>query len=453
MKAPDAKPLPSRADRGSVLIIVLWICLGLVALVLYFGNTITSELRATANRVGDTEARQAVAGGIRYAEYILTQFGTGGQVPNEQDYRAEEMPVGGATFWFVGRDPNAPLNTTEPYFGIVDESSKLNLNRASSSILQGLPGMTADIADSIVAWRTASSASTSGNADNIYARLDPPRMNKGAAFETVDELRLVYGMTLDVLLGEDTNRNGVLDSNEDDGEASPPYDDHDGQLLAGVLEHVTVYSKLPTTGKVNVANIAQQQVQTRLRTLMTNAGIDSGRAQQIIQIFLAQGPQGQANPPQNVADFMVRSRLSVDEYDLIYTGLTDGANQTGRVNVNTASETVLACIFGAEDAAAMVAYRTANKDNLKSMAWLTTAGVTQATISRVGALITDQSYQFSVDVAAVGRYGRGYARERVVFDMSTGTPRIVYRQDLSSAGWALGSKARQQIKAAKDTSS
>jgi hypothetical protein len=31
-----------------------------------------------------------------------------------------------------------------------------------------------------------------------------------------------------------------------------------------------------------------------------------------------------------------------------------------------------------------------------------------------------------------------------VFDTSTGTPRIIYRQDLSDFGWALGKQARLQ---------
>jgi len=42
---------PLRRQRGSVLIIVLWICLGLVVLVLYFADSTNSELQAAANRV------------------------------------------------------------------------------------------------------------------------------------------------------------------------------------------------------------------------------------------------------------------------------------------------------------------------------------------------------------------------------------------------------------------
>jgi hypothetical protein len=68
-----------------------------------------------------------------------------------------------------------------------------------------------------------------------------------------------------------------------------------------------------------------------------------------------------------------------------------------------------------------------------------------------GDFITTHSYQFTADIAAVGAYGRGYRRVRFVFDMSEGTPVILYRQDLSRLGWALGEQARQNLLAA-DTS-
>jgi len=55
--------------------------------------------------------------------------------------------------------------------------------------------------------------------------------------------------------------------------------------------------------------------------------------------------------------------------------------------------------------------------------------------------ITTQSFQFTADIAAVGPFGRGYRRVKFVFDISEGAPKIIYRQDLSRLGWALGEKA------------
>jgi hypothetical protein len=47
--------------------------------------------------------------------------------------------------------------------------------------------------------------------------------------------------------------------------------------------------------------------------------------------------------------------------------------------------------------------------------------------------------------------GRGYCRERIVLDTRGTLPRIVYRQDLTAYGWALGAVVRQSSRTIKDT--
>lgn len=461
MRARPLSAARSSGNRASVLVIVMWICLGLVALALYFANSMSSELRAADNRVSETAARQAIAGGIRYATYVLTQYATGGAVPNIEDYRAEALPVGDAAFWFIGRNtdnlPQQQIN--EPYFALVDESSKLNLNTVTSAMLQALPlpGMTAEFADAVVAWRSATSQNAA-NMDNLYSQLDPARRNKGAAYETVDELRLINGAMLDLILGEDTNRNGVLDANEDDGESSAPRDDQNGQLLAGVLEYVTVYSRVPATSasgsrRINVTALTTQQARQQLQTRLTQRGISTQRAAQMLA-RIPFDPRVAQNPSTitSVADFMVTTQMTADEFALVRTDLSaaNGA-ASGLVNVNTASEVVLSCIpgIGPERAAALVAYRQSNPTALTSFAWLTQV-LTNAQIRQAGRYITDQSYQFSADIAAVGNNGRGYCREKVVFDTSNRTPRIVYRQDLTAFGWALGAMTRRVLNGTTD---
>ena len=434
-----------RAQRGSVLIIVMCVCFGVVALTLYFANSMSSELRAADNRVQDASARAACDGGVRYATYLLGQLATGGTVPLSTDYQAAQLPVGDAYFWFIGRDPNQKP-TADPFFGFVDEASKINLNIASATLLAGLPTMTSDLAANILTWRGSSNAGGAGN--ETYARLDPPRLVKGAPFETVDELRLVYGATLDILLGEDTNRNGALDRNEDDGDVSPPHDDQNGQLLSGVLEYVTVYSRQPNTGRVNVTD-ASQQARTRLGAVIQSAVNNPQRTQQIIR-NLGTRTVG------SVAEFYAVSGLTAAEFQQIHTRLTasNGTTVQGLININTASEAVLDCIpgVGTDYASALVSYRIAHPDVLTSLAWITQVITSPAALRRAGPFITDQSYQFSVDVAAVGRNGRGYCREKVVFDLSSGTPRIVYRQDLTAYGWALGVQARQSLNPTQENS-
>lgn len=457
-----------RSRRGSVLIIVMWTCLGLVALALYFANSMSSEMRTADNRASETAARQAIAGATRYAAYVLKQYATNGAVPDIDNYLAAEVKVGDAMFWFVGRAVDAQQQSrqtnlqNEPYYALVDESSKLNLNTVTSAMLQALPipEMTPEFADAIVAWRSANSANAAMQ-DGILSQLTPPRHNKGANYESVDELRLVNGAMLSLVLGEDTNRNGVLDANEDDADASAPRDDRDGQLLAGLFEYVTVYSSQPATTasgarRLNVTTVNTTAGRQQLVQRLTQVGIATQRANQIAQRFpVAANPNQPATAaPTSVADFMVTAQMTAEEFALIHGELSASNNATpGLVNVNTASEAVLGCIpgIGPEGAATLVAYRLAHPDELTSMAWLTSAGISAANIRRAGTYLTDQSYQFSADIAAVGTNGRGYCREKVIFDTSTATPRIVYRQDLTQFGWALGANTRRLLGRTNDT--
>ena len=155
----------------------------------------------------------------------------------------------------LGRDPQQQ-NPTRPYFALVDEASKLNLNTATLAMLQALPGMTAEFAAAIIDWRDADSEVTQGGAeDETYLRLVPPYHCKNAKFESLEELRLVYGSDLTVLYGEDANRNGVLDANEDDGDITQPADNRDGKLDPGLLEYLTVYSREANTNADGTARI------------------------------------------------------------------------------------------------------------------------------------------------------------------------------------------------------
>jgi DNA uptake protein ComE-like DNA-binding protein len=444
MTAPaTASRRRSCAQRGSVLIIVIWVCLGLVSLTYYFANSMSTELRASDNRAAEVTARQAAAGGARYAAYLLSQYATGGTVPRYEEYQAEELPIGDGYVWFLGRDPDQP-STNDPVFRFVDEASKLNLNTATRTMLEGLPGMTPELAEAIVSWRSRNGG---GGGDSNYSRMEPPRMNKAGPFESVDELRLVYGAKLEVILGEDTNRNGVLDENENDGDQSAPRDNSDGLIQPGILEYVTVYSREPNTRANGSRRINITTPQTRGQVVpLLRQRLGEQRAGQII------GAIGNGEL-RSVAEFMVLGRFTPEEFAQIRDDITasNGATVPGLINVNTASEAVLACIpgIGPENAPALVAYRLAHPDLLTSFAWLTQV-LERGAIVRAGPYITDRSYQFTADVVAVARSGRGYVRERSIFDMTRGTPRIVFKQDLSASGWALGTQVRLALREARE---
>ena len=99
-------------------------------------------------------------------------------------------------------------------------------------------------------------------------------------------------------------------------------------------------------------------------------------------------------------------------------------------------------------------YRQQNPNNLNSVAWVIDAlGNSSPAVTALasGDFITTHSYQFTADIAAVGAFGRGYRRVKFIFDVTEGAPKILFRQDLSRLGWALGENARQTLLANNQT--
>jgi len=448
---------PRAAERGSVLVIVLWVAFGLVSIALYFAHSMSFELRAADNRVAGIEAEQAIDGAARYVSNILASVEEPGMVPDSQTYQTEAVPVGESTFWLIGRSdqPKAP---DRPFFGLVDEASKLNLNTASSNMLEWLPRMTLDLEASILTWRDPSTnAALGGAGDETYTRLNPAYHCKHAPFETVDELRLIYGADMEILLGEDGNLNGALDRNENDGDSSAPADNRDGRLDPGLLEYVTVYSLEPntTTNGASRLNVTSTNLSPVYALLGETLG--TSRANEIRQKVQGSfGPTGPGRAPstnRSVLEFYIRSGMTAEEFALVETNLTASSATfvEGLVNVNTASEAVLACLpgIGISNAPALVAYRQSNRSVRNSLAWVKEA-LEQESAFQAGPYLTGRSYQFTADIVAVGHHDRGYRRVRFVFDTSEGAPRIVYRQDLTHLGWALGAEVRQTLQLAKD---
>ncbi len=452
MKLPLANRDESSA-RGSVLIIVLWIAFGLVSIALYFAQSMSFELRAADNRVASLEAEQAIAGAVRYVSNVLSNSPYPGSLPDALSYRRDAVPVGNATFWLIGRS-DQQTNRDQPSFDLIDEGSKLNLNKASVEMLELLPRMTPSLAAAIVDWRDSNSDSSEGGAeDDIYQRLNPAYRCKNANYETIDELRLVYGMDLELLYGEDANLNGVLDLNENDGDQSFPFDNRDGRLDPGLFEYFTVYSKEPTSRtngspRVNVTN------QTELASLLIEK-FGSDRASEIQRQLTGGGGRGSGTGSRtlsvrSVLEFYMVSGMTASDFAQIENDITvSGTNALGSVNVNTASEAVLACIpgIGFENAPGLVGYRQNNRATLlanPSIAWVADI-LSQTNAVQAGPYLTGHSYQFTADIAAVGHYGRGFRRVKFVFDTSEGAPRVIFRQDLTHLGWPLGKDVRNVL--------
>ncbi len=469
MKANHFPPLNSATTilssrRASVLVVVLVVCLGLVSLALVLGHSMLMAYRGADNEFAGRQANAATLGAVQYAESLMANVTNPGDVPDPTTYQSAAVPVGDGQFWFIGETPDGGTtgattanSSDQPTFGLVDEASKLNLNRATFGMIRLLPNMTDDLAQAIVAWRTVpgSGGTTSGTAGSSITS-GPV---KQGFMESVDELGLVIGGTDNTLLyGDDVNLNHVLDPEESNTAGSSG----NGQFTAGLLEYCTVYSRETNTMSDGTSRTSINNPGA-VRTLLNNV-LGGGQGTNIVGAIRTalrtnplppvQQPGPSSSAPDwvgSVLEFYARSGLSVGDFDKIAPYLansTGGPYTSGLINVNTASQTVLACVPGIGDAAAaaLVSTRAARgtSPDQSDLSWVVTVLGT-ANCRAAGPWLTTRSYQVSADVAAVGRFGRGYRRTRFVIDTSTGTPQVVYRRDLSYLGWALGRDERTNL--------
>jgi DNA uptake protein ComE-like DNA-binding protein len=447
---PTNRMKTSAVCRASALIIVLWFATGLVTVALLFGYSVRMEYQIADNQHAKVESELAIEGCIEYARYILANMEEPGSFPANDSYASAYAMIGNAMVWFIGRGDEM-VSLQEPVFGFVDEASKLNINTATQEMLEGLPNMTAEIAAAILDWRDEDSDLTEGGAENeTYMLLRPSYPCKNALFETVEELRLVYGVEYDILYGEDYNRNGILDPNENDGDLTMPMDNQNGVLDFGLIEYVTVYSSEPNTDSDGEAKINITENNSDALSALLQETFGEERASEILVAVAGQ------TEITSLLQFYSVSQMTAEEFAKIDDKITvsDETVIKGLVNVNTASAVVLACIPGIDEikAAELVTYRSSHNSSVNSMAWVTEV-LDQASVIEAGPYLTGFSYQLTLDVAAVGHDGKGYSRSLLVFDLSGDEPEVRYRKDLNRLGWALGETIRTELAYAKEQKS
>jgi hypothetical protein len=311
-------------------------------------------------------------------------------------------------------------------------------------MLLKLPGMSSELADSIIDWRDSDSdVSPSGAESEYYLLLPEPYYCKDAAFETLQEIMLVNGASGAVLSGEDMNLNGVLDPNEDDADASLPADNRNGQLDYGLHDCVTVYSTEPNDGgagqqKINVNQRGGSQLGALLQQVV---GED--------RLFRVMDRVRRGRPFRNRLHFYIAAGLQREEFEQIEDRITttDEAEIVGRINIQTAPKKVLLCLPELEesDVEALMSRRSADDTDSDSIAWIPDVLSDEKAIA-IGGLITTDSYQFSADVVAISGDGRAFRRCRMVVDAAGDTPRVVYWKDLTHLGWPLDPQIRSCLR-------
>lgn len=439
----------STPHRGSVLIMVIWITLGLVTMTLILGHTMKISLRGSDNDLAGTQAQEAIEGGARYAIELLSNPEVRGRIPASDTYSAEEVPVGEAYFWFIGRSDLSTATDT-PTFAMIDEGSKINLNTAPLELFERLPTIPPELSGAILDWRdTDEELSPNGAESSTYLAMKPSRNCKNAPFESVDEMLQLYGCTESILYGEDLNQNGILDANENDAEKNNPSDNANGILDFGLFDDLTVFTREPNVRADGTPRLNVNGESAVLATYF-EAQIGASRAQAIM------GATKGKKDFKSLFEFFVETGMTAEEFDLCWKDLTIKSDPylKGLINVFTANERVLTTIPGidTEGASKIIAARSGKSSFDTGIAWvIDTLGKEKALLA--GPYLTGQSWQATIDIAAVGRYGRGYRRTRFVIDFSQSPPQIVYRQNLTRLGWALGTQVRNHLLQKQETKS
>jgi type II secretory pathway component PulK len=473
MKIHDAVFVPG-TRRGVILVAALWVMAFLALIVVSFVSSQEVELKVSASFADRVQARHLAASGLEHAKMELAMDETAHDGPFEtwrrSPERFERVPMGDGFYSLIYNNVD---DQSELAFGLDDENGKVNLNAAPRSVLKDLPGMTEALADCVIDWRDEDDevSGDEGAESDYYLRLDPPYEAKNGPFDTVEELLAVKGFTPAILYGEDLNRNGVLDPNEDDGDETEPADDNDGELDGGLVDFVTVYSfemnrSLDGEQRVNINEAEESELQQRLGEFLPAAKIRwiaEYRKAKIMgsEVF----PDGKYATPANVvplapAPGVPGEPLTFEDYQRVADMLTVTSDEKieGLINVNTARKAVLQVLpqLTDEEIDALIQEREAEEEvvqeeesRIASPTWIRAVlqGSEIETLAKYQTLepfITVRSWQFTAQAVGVVP-GRGvHVRLVAVLDRSSDPIRFLYWKDISGLGPAFKPPTREE---------
>lgn len=169
-------------------------------------------------------------------------------------------------------DVEGMLGIAEGDSGAVEgESETLDAENIAVTLLMTLPGMDAEIADAILDWIDEDTEPRPlGCEDEYYQTLPSPYAAANGPLRSVEELLLVRGVTPQLLFGADTNRNGVLDLDEQQRTTSSI--DTDGAL--GWASYLTIHGAETnkTAAGLDRVNVNQDDLEILYEELVSALG-------------------------------------------------------------------------------------------------------------------------------------------------------------------------------------
>ncbi|MEM7457089.1 MAG: hypothetical protein AAF456_22290 [Planctomycetota bacterium] len=281
--------LRGRNNRSGTILILVLLTIVILALSAYsFNKLMMNHNESSQLFTSRMQSRYLTDSGMDYVRLYLSQ--------SNDDIRAKGGLWHNESGWFSGVpvfvDPSRPdrigrftiiapnLDTDgnlDGYrYGLVDESSKLNVNTlpymdewvngGGRSLLMALPEMTEQIADAIIDWVDSDDEVREYGAESdFYA---PNYACKNGPMDSIEELLLIRGVTPQLMFGVDTNRNGKVDQEE---LANTNLSAVDADMLLGWSTYLTLYSKesnLNADGltRININGPDLEQLYTDLKS-------------------------------------------------------------------------------------------------------------------------------------------------------------------------------------------
>lgn len=312
---------PKKNRRGLVLVVVL-IAVTLLSLAAYsFTELMVSERIATDQHGRGVQARMLVDSGLDYAKAFLaydylTREDAGGTYDNPAMFQGALLidandPRDRGRFSFVSPLWESGEPTGMVRYGFESESARLNLNvlpyvdkvvtGGGREILMALPGMTEDIADSILDWLDEDDEQREYGAEyDYYESLSPPYTPRNGPLESVEELLLVRGVEPYLLYGADGNRNFTTVEPSETEMANElsgltTMEGYYGSMESGWAAYLTVYSQ-----ELNVTSDGLEKIDLNASDLeQLHADLESAFGYEWATFIIAYRQAGPYNPQAN----------------------------------------------------------------------------------------------------------------------------------------------------------
>lgn len=290
-----------RGRGGFILVAVLWLAVLLTLIVAVAARSSRLETRLAMSFAQKQNLYWASRGGIESAISVLGE-------DDEYNDSFDDLWYGNAGL------EDIEFTGCSCTVSVVDEAGRLSVNNISKKQLMCLPGMTEEIADSILDWRDKNNeALAEGAEEEYYQSLVYPYKPRNEDFQMISELLLVKGVDREYVYGAD----GI------------------GSMLT--CFSYSLNEDADGDERVNINKADENEIARSI-------GIDANAAKE----FVESRPKGGYK---SIGDLLSKSggkgKLNLEAFSKIADKITvsDEKILPGRVNVNTASYSVLYALF------------------------------------------------------------------------------------------------------------